>query len=222
MAVAAVLLALAGVAVYKSGLWTSPGAVAQAPPAVRTVPVEVGTTERKPAPVFIEAEDGTLYDPQLESFDLSTSTATFQMLAELPNGQYTLHLSGPLGLTDFAGNPLVGNDPSGYYVTSFTVAASERGSAGHPLAWQAALPNGGLDQPQDLGVLFPDELQAGVTITRTMAEATLRSATLKAMPTSHSPLPRGDLQHIQRRRDLPKWISPERRCAATLKARRRY
>ena len=33
----------------------SPGAVAQAPATVRTVPVEVATTVRKPAPVFIEA-----------------------------------------------------------------------------------------------------------------------------------------------------------------------
>jgi membrane fusion protein, multidrug efflux system len=55
LAIGAAILALAGAGVYKSGLWISPGAVAQAPPAARTVPVEVATTVRKPAPVFIEA-----------------------------------------------------------------------------------------------------------------------------------------------------------------------
>ncbi|HXW24972.1 MAG TPA: efflux RND transporter periplasmic adaptor subunit [Xanthobacteraceae bacterium] len=55
LTIGAAVLALVGVAVYKSGLWMSPGAVAQAPATVRTVPVEVATTVRKPAPVFIEA-----------------------------------------------------------------------------------------------------------------------------------------------------------------------
>ena len=45
--------------------------------------------------------------------------ATFQMLDGLPNGSYALHLSGPGGLTDLGGNPLVGNDPSGDYVIPF-------------------------------------------------------------------------------------------------------
>jgi membrane fusion protein, multidrug efflux system len=55
LAIGVAVLALLGVGVYKSGLWTSPGAVAQAPPAARAVPVEVAATMRKPAPVFIEA-----------------------------------------------------------------------------------------------------------------------------------------------------------------------
>jgi multidrug efflux system membrane fusion protein len=53
--IGAAAVALAGIGVYKSGLWVSPGAVAQAPAPARMVPVEVATTVRKPAPVFIEA-----------------------------------------------------------------------------------------------------------------------------------------------------------------------
>jgi multidrug efflux system membrane fusion protein len=46
---------LVGFAVYKSGPWAWRGAEAQAPVAVRVVPVEVATAVRRPAPVFIEA-----------------------------------------------------------------------------------------------------------------------------------------------------------------------
>ncbi len=48
-------VALVGVAVYKTGPWAWRGAEAQAPTAVRLVPVEVATAVRRPAPVFIEA-----------------------------------------------------------------------------------------------------------------------------------------------------------------------
>jgi membrane fusion protein, multidrug efflux system len=48
-------VALVGVAVYKGGPWTWRGAEAQAPAAVRLVPVDVATATRRPAPVFIEA-----------------------------------------------------------------------------------------------------------------------------------------------------------------------
>jgi RND family efflux transporter MFP subunit len=53
--IGATAAALAGFAVYKSGPWAWRGAEAQAPPAVRLVPVEVATAVRRPAPVFIEA-----------------------------------------------------------------------------------------------------------------------------------------------------------------------
>jgi multidrug efflux system membrane fusion protein len=53
--IGAAVVALAGVGVYKSGMWDSRGAVAQAPAAARVVPVEIATAVRKPAPVFIEA-----------------------------------------------------------------------------------------------------------------------------------------------------------------------
>src|SRR5262249_39109558 len=48
-------VALVGVAIYKGGPWAWRGAEAQAPAAVRLVPVEVATAVRRPAPVFIEA-----------------------------------------------------------------------------------------------------------------------------------------------------------------------
>src|SRR5215467_13355618 len=52
---AAAVAALVGVGVYKSGPWSWRGAEAQAPVPVRTVPVDVATAVRRPAPVFIEA-----------------------------------------------------------------------------------------------------------------------------------------------------------------------
>jgi membrane fusion protein, multidrug efflux system len=53
--IGATMLVLVGAVVYSRAPWTSPGAVAQAPAAVRSVPVEVAQAVRKPAPVFIEA-----------------------------------------------------------------------------------------------------------------------------------------------------------------------
>jgi hypothetical protein len=109
--------------------------------------------------VYVQGADGTQYYPRLQSYDLATGQATLLMLDRLPPGQYALHLSGPLGLADFAGNPLVGNDPGGDYVTHFTVAGT--GVGAHT------------DQgPQDLGVLFPHELQSpGFAITSDTAGA---------------------------------------------------
>src|ERR1700736_2713997 len=46
---------LVGFAVYKSGPWAWRGAEAQAPVAVKVVPVDVAPAVRRPAPVFIEA-----------------------------------------------------------------------------------------------------------------------------------------------------------------------
>jgi RND family efflux transporter MFP subunit len=50
-----VAAALVGFAVYKTGPWAWHGAEAQAPAAVRGVPVDVATAVRRPSPVFIEA-----------------------------------------------------------------------------------------------------------------------------------------------------------------------
>ncbi len=75
------------------------------------------------ASVYIDAADGSPYFPRFESYDSATNQATFTMLSGLPNGNYQLHLSGSAGLTDLGGNQLVGNDPSGDYVVSFTVDA---------------------------------------------------------------------------------------------------
>ncbi len=97
--------------------------------------------------VYVRGADGVLYYPRLQSFDPATGQATFLMLDRLPPGTYDLHLSGPQGLTDLAGNPLLGNDPGGDYVTHFTV--------GGPPAAAPADDSGG---PHELGVLFPREL----------------------------------------------------------------
>ena len=48
-------VALVGFAVYKTGPWAWRGAEAQAPATVRSVPVDVATAVRRPAPLFIEA-----------------------------------------------------------------------------------------------------------------------------------------------------------------------
>ena len=65
------------------------------------------------------------------------------------------------GLTDLGGNQLVGNQPNGDYVVPFTVDAPARGDAGNPLEWSDQEPNDSSSDPQDLGVLFPNELAAG-------------------------------------------------------------
>src|SRR5262249_3832887 len=76
------------------------------------------------ASVYVQGADGELYYPRLQSFDPFPEQATFLMLDRLPPGDYALHLSGPLGLADFAGNPLVGNDPGGDYVAPFRVGGT--------------------------------------------------------------------------------------------------
>lgn len=116
--------------------------------------------------VYIQGSDGTKYFPRLESYDDVTKQAHFLMLDGLANGTYQLHLSGSLGLTDLAGNALVGNDPSGDYVVSFTVAGPSRGVAGDPLSRATEVGNDDSTTAQDLGILFPHELQSGVIVTR--------------------------------------------------------
>jgi hypothetical protein len=120
------------------------------------------------AAVFVQATDGTLYFPRLLSYDPTSNAAVFQMQDGLPNGDFELHLSstGALGLTDLAGNGLVGNDVSGDYVVRFTVNGSARGTNGNPLLWTDQEPNDDPAQPQELGVLYPAELLAGVALTR--------------------------------------------------------
>lgn len=120
--------------------------------------------------IYVEGADGTIYVPRFESYDAATNQATFLMLDALPNGVYQLHLSGADGLADVFGAPLVGDTASGDYVVPFTVDAAPRGTGGDPLEWTDQEPNDGIDQPQDIGVLFPDELAAGVTITRDVSQ----------------------------------------------------
>jgi hypothetical protein len=117
--------------------------------------------------VYIVRDDGTYYYPRLQSYDPTTNQATFLMLDALPTGHYELHLSGPQGLTDVAGNPLMGNTFGGDYVVHFAVKlAVPRGSNGDPRTWTYQPTNTGATNVQTLGTLFPLELQSGVTVVR--------------------------------------------------------
>lgn len=139
------------------------------------------TTQSTIASVYIlRPSDGQKFFPRVQPFNQNTNTVPFLMLDDLPDGTYELHLSGSKGLTDFAGNALVGNDPSGDYVVTFRVRGSAVGVNGDPLQRADQEPNNDADHPQDLGVLFPQELahvtviqngtqqidQNGVTVTR--------------------------------------------------------
>ena len=137
-------------------------------------------------PVYVEGADGTKYYPRMQSYDDMTHQAQFLMLDGLANGTYQLHLSGSLGLADLAGNSLVGNDPSGDYVVSFAVNGPVRGTNGDPLVRVDQESNDTPLTPQDLGVLFPHELQSTVTVTRDFA----------ANPTS-APTDTGDFYQFQ-------------------------
>ena len=87
------------------------------------------------------------------------------MLDGLPNGVNELHLSGRLGLADLGGNPLPANDPSGDYVIRFTVNGPPRGIDNNPQTWSTQ-PSNDQAHPQAMGVLFPDELQNDLVVTR--------------------------------------------------------
>jgi hypothetical protein len=117
--------------------------------------------------VTIRGDDGTLYFPRLDSYDYATHRATFTLFDRLANGHYELRLSGAHGLSDLAGDPLIGNDDGGDYVISFTVdAPSARGQGSDPFDWTDAEPNDTLGEAQDLGTLFPSQLLWGTTVQR--------------------------------------------------------
>jgi hypothetical protein len=119
------------------------------------------------AAVYVQGADGVRYYPRLVSYDAATNRASFLMLDALPNGPAELHLSGPAGLTDLAGQPLVGSpDAAGDYVVPLFVNGPARGSAGNPLLWLGGQANDSAAAPQVLGVLFPHELQKGVVVKR--------------------------------------------------------
>ncbi len=119
------------------------------------------------AAVYVVGPNGARYSPRFVSYDAATNTANLLMFDALPNGSYQLHLSGPLGLSGGANDPLVGNDPSGDYVVNFRVAGPARGSPSDPLTWRyVGSHQTGTVHEQALGVLFPDELAAGVNVVR--------------------------------------------------------
>jgi hypothetical protein len=104
------------------------------------------TLEGTAAPVyFLDQKDGSCVIPSFESYDPVKHQASFLMLDRLQNDPYQLHLAGSLGLA--------GTDPLNDFVLPFSVQDS-----GHP-----ANPNLPA-RTRDLGILFPNDLQAGVTI----------------------------------------------------------
>jgi hypothetical protein len=120
------------------------------------------------SPVYILGSDGSRYFPRLESYERGTNQASFLMLDGLNSGAYELHLSGPLGLQDFAGNALVDNDPGGDYVVPFVVEP-ERWINGEARLIVTEPGHHTLDTAQPLGVMFPYELQAVITLQRDSA-----------------------------------------------------
>jgi hypothetical protein len=143
---------------------------------------------------FIECPGGPFY-PRLESYNDATNTATFVMLDGLPSGTYELHLSGANGLQDLAGNPLVGNGGNnGDYVYSFTFNDPAR-SAGSDLQHRYNLdPN---NDPQNLGVLFPNELLAPVTSNGNSFTGVVISRDSTLQPPGTSVADAGDVYEIQ-------------------------
>jgi hypothetical protein len=123
----------------------------------------LATSESTVAGVYFVGADGHGYFPRLQSYDDTTYQATFLLLDRLPNGVNQLHLSGASGLTGYGGIPLAGNDPSGDYVVPFTVA--DPAAPVDPLNRTEQPPATDPSSAQDLGVLFPHELQKGVTVT---------------------------------------------------------
>ena len=116
------------------------------------------TSQNTVRAVFIEAADGTHYFPRLQSYDTETGIARFLILDGLPNGDFELHVSGDLGITDLAGNPIADS------VRQFTVADASR--VADPGFRSNASGNETFETAQDLGVLFPHELQSGVKLVR--------------------------------------------------------
>lgn len=119
--------------------------------------------------VFIIDAQGRKYFPRFSGFNSSTFEAQFQMVDRLPAGNYELHLSGSRGVTNLAGIPLPGNSSRGDYVVRFAVARGQVGTNGNPQLWTHDPQTDVNPAAQQLGVLFPKELNsdAGVIIQRT-------------------------------------------------------
>jgi methionine-rich copper-binding protein CopC len=108
--------------------------------------------------IFLQDESGTRFFPRLTTYDPFSGRAEFQMLNRLEAGNYEWHISGAGGLADLAGNDLTGNDASGDEVIDLTVVGDGFVDGG-----ESVLPT---DVPdvRNLGVLFPEELQAGFLV----------------------------------------------------------
>jgi hypothetical protein len=114
--------------------------------------------------VWVQGSDGANYPVRLRSYDDATHVATFYLLDAVPDGPAALYLAGTLpdgspGLTDLAGNLIVGSDANGDYVVPFTVGGPARviNPVTRRLTWTSQGGGTSQDQPQVIGPLFPDE-----------------------------------------------------------------
>ncbi|MES2789074.1 MAG: Ig-like domain-containing protein [Planctomycetota bacterium] len=112
--------------------------------------------------LYIQDSQGNRYSPHLISFDAETFTARFRMSDRLPPGRYQLHIDGSQGLTNIVGTALVGGTSS----VNFTVTGKTAGTAGNPSTWTYDPNTDATGSTQQLGILFPNELAAGVAVVR--------------------------------------------------------
>ena len=123
--------------------------------------IDTGTSQTNAA--YIQGQDGTRYPLRLRSGSANGTTYSFLLFGALPNGAYQFIFSG---VTDFAGNPLVGMGAGNRFMMPFTVQSPPRGDNGNPLRRSEAEPNDDLSHAQNLGTLFRDELRQQVIIHR--------------------------------------------------------
>jgi hypothetical protein len=112
---------------------------------------------------YIQSQDGTVHPLRLHSVSADGTTYSFILFDALPNGACRFVFSG---VTDLAGNPLVGAGTGNRYVVPFSVQSPPRGDNGNPLRRSNTEPNNNLSQAQNLGTLFRDELLHEVIVHR--------------------------------------------------------
>jgi hypothetical protein len=153
-----------------------------------------GGQDQMPA-VYVEGPGGP-YFPRLESYDPATNTATFIMLDGLANGPYRLHLAGGVNaLHDLAGNPLAGNGwANGDYVFDFTVNDPAQAPGSNPQIRFNQDPN---TDPQNLGIMFPLELLAPVTINGNSFTGVVITRDLASHPSATPAADTQDVYEIQ-------------------------
>jgi hypothetical protein len=151
-----------------SAVSPSPGATLSAPPTSVTIRfsklmnLQQLQAAEQSGSVYLQGSDGAVVSLRFESYDFATNQAVFLPLVGLRNGPAQLHL---VGLTDVAGNPLGADTLTGDDVIPFTVQGPVRGTNfAQPLVWQDTGNNYQAATAQDLGVLFPLELQETTVI----------------------------------------------------------
>ncbi len=122
------------------------------------------------AAVFLVDSAGERVYPRMVSYDDATNIASFVMLERLPPGTWELHISGPGGITDLAGNTLQGNPQAdGDFIVPFAISAVP---PVNPLYREVTDPEDSFSNPQELGILFAAEVQDGITIARNLSGPT--------------------------------------------------